>query len=162
MKYVLILAGGKQGDEADVVEGFLSFMVTDEDHYEVIYCYELHLQPRLQGKGLGRRLMGLMEMVGARVGVEKAMLTVFRSNERAAKVYGKWGYGLDEFSPEPRRLREGPVKERSYVILSKERKGFAQEEKCDEHTDACGLQTGDNKPGINSKDKSCNRTASSK
>ncbi len=108
--------------------GFLSFMVTEEDGYEVIYCYELHLQPNLQGKGLGRMMMEVMEMTGSKVGVEKAMLTVFRSNNRAVEAYKCWGYGLDEFSPEPRKLRDGTVKEPSYVILSKERGAFARDE----------------------------------
>ena len=31
------------------VEGFLSFMPTYEDDYPVIYCYEIHLSPALQG-----------------------------------------------------------------------------------------------------------------
>jgi N-alpha-acetyltransferase 40 len=110
-----------------VVEGFLSFMITEEDGREVIYCYELHLQPRLRGKGVGKRMMELMEMIGARVGVEKAMLTVFRSNERAIRAYRKWVYEIDEFSPEPRTLRDDTVKEASYVILSKKRGDFAHE-----------------------------------
>ena len=70
--------------------------------------------------------MELMEMIGFRVGVEKVMLTVFRPIERAVKAYGSWGYSVDEFSPEPRKLRDGTIKESTYVILSKERGGFAQ------------------------------------
>jgi hypothetical protein len=31
------------------VEGFISFMPTYEDDYPVIYCYEIHLNPKLQG-----------------------------------------------------------------------------------------------------------------
>lgn len=33
----------------DKVEGFLSFMPTYEDDYPVVYCYEIHLSPTLQG-----------------------------------------------------------------------------------------------------------------
>jgi N-alpha-acetyltransferase 40 len=135
LKYLLLLLrpvsleAGKGVDkvpERDEIEGFLSFMITEEDGHEVIYCYELHLQLRLQGKGVGRQVVELMEIIGGMVGVEKAMLTVFRSNERAVKAYGSWGYGVDEFSPEPRKLRDGTMKEPSYVILSKERGRFAQ------------------------------------
>lgn len=152
MKYLLLLplplplpllpVEGKDKDKAahlDPIAGFLSFMITEEDGHEVVYCYELHLQPGLQGKGVGRRMMELMEMIGERVGVEKAMLTVFRSNQRAVKAYGSWGYGVDEFSPEARKLRDGTVKEPSYVILSKERWEFAKEERSQEQTDACGF-----------------------
>lgn len=102
-----------------IVAGFVSFMVTYEDGHEVIYCYELHLSPPYRGNGLGKKLMAIVEGVGRRVGVEKAMLTVFRANERAIGMYMGIGYGVDEFSPGPRRLRNGSVKEAGYVILSK-------------------------------------------
>lgn len=35
------------------VEGFLSFMLTYEDGFEVIYCYEVHLQLHLRDVALG-------------------------------------------------------------------------------------------------------------
>jgi N-alpha-acetyltransferase 40 len=117
MRYMLLCQS--QGHKEAETGGFLAFMITEEDGYEIIYCYELHLQPRMQGMGTGKGLMELMEMIGAKVMVEKAMLTVFRSNERAVKAYQKWGYRPDQFSPEPRRLRDGTVKELTYIILSK-------------------------------------------
>ena len=42
LKYLLVKYNHK-------VEGFLSFMPTYEDDYPVIYCYEVHLSPSLQG-----------------------------------------------------------------------------------------------------------------
>ena len=42
LKYLLV----KRGDQ---IEGFCSFMPTIEDEYFVIYCYEIHLAPSLQG-----------------------------------------------------------------------------------------------------------------
>lgn len=42
IKYVLVKLDDK-------VEGFVSFMPTDEDGYPVVYCYEIHLSPTLQG-----------------------------------------------------------------------------------------------------------------
>ena len=101
------------------VEGFVSFMITYEDGHEVIYCYEIHLASHLLGQGFGKHLMSSMEQVGCRVGVEKAMLTVFRSNSKALRFYEKLGYVEDEYSPQARLLRNGTVKEPSYVILSK-------------------------------------------
>lgn len=132
MKYLLVKEMVEDGDvenaleqrgfgsnvDADV-EGFSSFMITYEDGYEVIYCYEIHLSLHLINKGIGTRLMSIMEEIGTRVGVEKAMLTVFRSNEAALKFYRKLGYVEDEYSPQARLLRNGSVKEPSYVILSK-------------------------------------------
>lgn len=105
--------------EKENIAGFMSFMVTYEDGYEVLYCYEIHLIPEVQGQGLGEVLMEKLEGIGRRIGLEKAMLTVFKSNSRAVKFYTRIGYAEDEFSPRPRRLRNGTVKEADYLILSK-------------------------------------------
>ena len=67
--------------------------------------------------------MGLVEEVGTKVGVRKVMLTVFVVNVGARKFYEELGYGVDEYSPGPRGLRGGVVKEPDYVILSKGLKG---------------------------------------
>lgn len=108
----------RDAGDANVL-GFLSFMVTYEDGKEVIYCYEIHLAPTARGRGLGGMLMGRMEEIGRRVGVEKAMLTVFKSNVTARRFYQKSGYVVDEYSPQPRRLRNGTIKDVDYEILSK-------------------------------------------
>lgn len=135
MRYLVLRGGGERGrkgeerdsgteEDGDMdVMGFLSFMVTYEDAKEVIYCYEIHLAPPAQGMGLGKELMMRYEEIGRRVGLEKAMLTVFKSNARALRFYEKMGYVVDEFSPSPRTLRNGTVKEPEYLILSKGLKG---------------------------------------
>ena len=109
---------------ANEIDAFLSFMLTYEDGYEVIYCYEIHLSESSRGCGLGKHLMGVMERVGREVGVSKSMLTVFLENEGAVRFYERLGYGVDEFSPEPRRVR-GRVIRPDYVILSKSLGGHA-------------------------------------
>ncbi|KAJ5201883.1 uncharacterized protein N7498_006546 [Penicillium cinerascens] len=43
----------------------------------------------------------------------------FMSNATAREFYRKGGYVVDEYSPKPRRLRNGTVKEFDYEILSK-------------------------------------------
>ncbi|CAI7663227.1 unnamed protein product [Penicillium glandicola] len=101
------------------VLGFLSFMVTYEDGKEVVYCYEIHLSPATRGRGVGKLLMGQMEGIGRAVGLKKAMLTVFKSNEIARRFYERLGYELDEYSPRPRKLRNGTIKDVEYLILSK-------------------------------------------
>ena len=117
LKYLLVHNKHTNGDPN--VEAFLSFMLTYEDGFEVVYCYEVHMLPRLRGHGLGRYLVELMEGIGSITGVEKAMLTVFVKNEGAVKFYQRLGYAEDDFSPEPRRLRNGVVKIPDYMILSK-------------------------------------------
>ncbi|KAH8786965.1 hypothetical protein BGZ57DRAFT_940063 [Hyaloscypha finlandica] len=74
------------------VEGFVSLMPTYEDGYPVMYCYEIHLSPALQG------------------------------NVRGVKFYERLGYAKDEFSPPPKVLRNGTKVEAEYVILSKDRR----------------------------------------
>ena len=116
LRYLLL----KQDTAAEApVEGFISFMLTYEDGQEVIYCYEIHLTPQLCGLGIGKYLMGLMEGVGRKAGVEKAMLTVFRENQQGLAFYEKLGYSADDFSPQPRKLRNGVIKKADYSILSK-------------------------------------------
>ncbi|KAL4869305.1 acyl-CoA N-acyltransferase [Aspergillus spectabilis] len=137
MKYMILRRGaeshtpdgdseGNNGSEDDGEEdetgdfaGFLEFMVTYEDGYEVLYCYEIHLTPEAQGQGLGEELTSRFERIGQRIGLEKTMLTVFKSNSRAVAFYERVGFTEDENSPRPRRLRNGTVKEVDYMIMSK-------------------------------------------
>ncbi|KAI4196777.1 MAG: hypothetical protein LQ350_006347 [Teloschistes chrysophthalmus] len=118
LRYLLLES--RATDRSDKrIEGFLSFMLTYEDGYEVVYCYEIHLAPHLQGQGIGRHLMMLVEGVGTKAGVAKSMLTVFVENQAAMRFYEKLGYSEDEYSPEPRKLRNGTIKMPTYSILSK-------------------------------------------
>lgn len=123
MKYLVIQEKSHSPDTDDensqMVCGFVSYMITYEDGYEVVYIYEIHLKPVFCGLGVGKVLLGLVEDIGRKVKVGKAMLTVFKSNQRAVKWYDRMGYIMDDFSPIPRVLRNGTIKEPSYVILSK-------------------------------------------
>ena len=131
MRYLILRQGSKatpeniENAEGGTVSstgqllGFTSFMVTYEDGKKVIYCYEIHLSSAAQGQGLGSQLMIRLANIGRRIGLEKVMLTVFRSNEKAVRFYYKLGFTEDEYSPPPRILRNGMVKEPDYMILSK-------------------------------------------
>lgn len=120
MKYFIVRKRTSDSSNSSfTVEGFVSFMVTYEDGLEVVYIYEIHLAPHLRSQGVGKLLMQMLEEMGEKVGVEKCMLTVFRTNEKAVAWYHHRGYVIDEFSPQPRILRNGSVKEPSYLILSK-------------------------------------------
>ncbi|KAI4230946.1 MAG: hypothetical protein LQ349_005921 [Xanthoria aureola] len=127
LRYLLLMHATKQ------VQGFLSFMLTYEDGHEVVYCYELHLSPAVQRQGLGKHLMTLMETVGVNAQVEKSMLTVFVENAIALKFYEGLGYAEDDYSPEPRKMRNGTVKMPTYVILSKSLQEWGTDEEELEH-----------------------------
>ena len=140
MKYLLLTTSdGPNSTAAYRVGGFLSFMLTREDELPVIYCYEIHLWPSLQGRGIGKKLMHLMEDVGQRAGVQGSMLTVFTNNEIAKKMYERMGYGVHDSSPSPRRLRRGRTKEPDYQILWKSLEGAwsdGESEESNEETSA--------------------------
>ena len=118
LRYLLVRRADT-GVDPSPIEAFLSFMITYEDGYEVVYCYEIHLSQHLRGHRVGKQLMGIMEEVGQKVGVEKGMLTVFLNNISALKFYERLGYEEDDYSPQPKKLRGGVVKKSDYVILSK-------------------------------------------
>ncbi|KAL8988573.1 MAG: hypothetical protein Q9177_002377 [Variospora cf. flavescens] len=131
--HYLLVVNPVSRSAASSVEGFLSFMLTYEDGHEVVYCYELHLAPTLQRQGIGMHLMSLMEHAGSRTGVEKSMLTVFMENEAALRFYEKLGYTKDDYSPEPRTLRNGTVKMPTYTILSKSLQEWGTDEEDEQH-----------------------------
>ncbi|EFQ99818.1 hypothetical protein MGYG_02830 [Nannizzia gypsea CBS 118893] len=122
MRYMVLVA--KKNHEAEgslampTVGGFLSFMATDEDEIQVLYCYEVHLAPEVQHKGVGKHLLRIFEDIGKNIGLRKGMLTVFKSNKSAIRFYERLGFTEDENSPKPVKLRNGRVKEYDYMIMS--------------------------------------------
>lgn len=121
MRYMVIRDEMQESDDGTsrAIHGFVSFMTTYEDGYEVLYVYEIHLAAKFRGQGVGKVLLDMTEAIGRKIKLEKVMLTVFKSNNRAVKWYDRMGYTVDDFSPGPRVLRNGTIKEPSYVILSK-------------------------------------------
>ncbi|KAB5584902.1 acyl-CoA N-acyltransferase [Coniochaeta sp. 2T2.1] len=113
LRYILVK------DEDGTVAAFTSLMPTREEGQLVVYCYEIHLKPNLQGAGLGRMLMGYLFTVALNTGLHKVMLTCFVSNNRALNWYRQLGFQTDAISPQQRTLRSGRVFIPDYVILSK-------------------------------------------
>ncbi|KIH87675.1 hypothetical protein SPBR_05235 [Sporothrix brasiliensis 5110] len=106
---------------AEDVCAFTSLMPTYEEGLAVVYCFEIHVAPSLQGSGLGRVLLGFQSIVAHNLGppVEKVMLTCFLSNERALRFYEREGFATDASAPKTRRLRHGKTFVPDYTILSK-------------------------------------------
>ncbi|KAF5027768.1 hypothetical protein F66182_146 [Fusarium sp. NRRL 66182] len=110
LRYILVK------DSDSDIKGFTSFMPTFENHEPVVYCYEVHLKPELQGK-----LMSYVVDVAENIPtVEKVMLTCFVSNASAFTFYQKLGFTKDDYSPRERKLRGGKVVVPDYVILSRQ------------------------------------------
>ncbi|KAF4472302.1 hypothetical protein FALBO_793 [Fusarium albosuccineum] len=109
LRYILVKDGH------DKIQGFTSLMPTFENYEPVVYCYEIHLKPELQGKFMGY-LMNVADNIAT---VEKVMLTCFVSNASGLKFYEKLGFSQDETSPRERKLRGGKVVTPDYVILSR-------------------------------------------
>lgn len=109
----------KDSDLDQSIIGFLSFMITQEEEENVVYIYEVHISEHFRDCGLGRHLFSMVESIGAATDMDKAMLTVFKSNVSARRWYDSRGYEVDTISPRPRKLRGGRSIEPDYEILSK-------------------------------------------
>jgi ribosomal protein S18 acetylase RimI-like enzyme len=83
----------------------------------VAYCYEVQLQPEVQRRGLGRRLMRALEQLAACAGMHAVVLTVLDGNEAARRLYASLGYVLDPNSPDPDDYEEAHA---GYRILRKD------------------------------------------
>lgn len=87
LDYVLMI--GPRGS----VEAFISYVLDDEDDAgrPTTFIYEIHVHPRHQGKGLGRRLL---EQVSSRAS-HGMTLRVFPSNQKAVSFYEAMGFHKD-------------------------------------------------------------------
>ncbi|CAH9061615.1 unnamed protein product [Cuscuta epithymum] len=107
----------KTADDKCQVVGFVHYRFTIEEEIPVLYVYELQLEQRVQGKGLGEYLMQLMELIGSKSKMGAVVLTVQKANVVAMKFYtSKLGYSVSSISPS-RYLGLGL--QTSYEILCK-------------------------------------------
>ena len=103
---------------------FISFQFVSEGPFEVLYVYELQLEPETQRKGLGKHLMMTVELAARKAGFQAVMLTVLKKNIAAFDFYTqKMKYEIDIDSPSQNDDMNAP-----YEILSKivDRKGYAE------------------------------------
>ncbi|MGH2596890.1 MAG: GNAT family N-acetyltransferase [Actinomycetota bacterium] len=59
---------------------------------EVAWLYDIMVEPELRGRGLGRRLLRLLEDEVRTSGVTRIELNVFGDNDRARRLYETVGY----------------------------------------------------------------------
>jgi len=67
---------------------------------DVLYCYEIQLEPSVRRKGLGKVMMKVLELMMNKSDLVKIMITVFKHNEEALEFF-KTGlkFEVDETSP---------------------------------------------------------------
>ncbi|KAG7204019.1 hypothetical protein KM043_001881 [Ampulex compressa] len=92
--------------------GFSHFRFVIDDGDEVLYCYELQLEPLARRKGLGRFIMAALESMAIENKMKRVVLTVFKHNPSAMQFFHALGYKLDKSSPPA-------CYQCDYVILSK-------------------------------------------
>jgi ribosomal protein S18 acetylase RimI-like enzyme len=101
----------------DRLIGFVHYRFVLEEDVPVVYVYELQMVPSAQGKGLGKFLMELIELIACKSQMGAVMLTVQKANNLAMAFYKKLRYVISSTSPS----RVDPLigLEKNYEILCK-------------------------------------------
>ncbi|KAJ8559761.1 hypothetical protein K7X08_003819 [Anisodus acutangulus] len=91
-------AGGM--DDKGQLVAFVHYRFTIEEEIPVLYVYELQLEHRVQGKGLGKFLMVLIELIAQKSKMRAVVLTVQKANMIAMNFYrNKLRYLISTMSP---------------------------------------------------------------
>ncbi|XP_066584971.1 N-alpha-acetyltransferase 40 [Prorops nasuta] len=93
--------------------GFSHFRFDLDAGVEVLYCYELQLEPEIRRKGLGRFMMYALESMAYHNKMKKVVLTVFMHNPNAVLFFRSLGYRLDNTN-----LPTSGRNQLDYIILS--------------------------------------------
>uniref|UniRef100_A0A0E0DR11 N-alpha-acetyltransferase 40 n=1 Tax=Oryza meridionalis TaxID=40149 RepID=A0A0E0DR11_9ORYZ len=101
----------------DRLIGFVHYRFVLEEDVPVVYVYELQMESSAQGKGLGKFLMELVELIAFKSQMGAVMLTVQKANNLAMAFYKKLRYVISSTSPS----RVDPLigLEKNYEILCK-------------------------------------------
>lgn len=107
-----------RASDKDNLVGFVHFRFTLEEEVPVLYVYELQLEPRVQGKGLGNFVMQLIELIACENHMSAVVLTVQKENLLAMNFYtSKLRYTISSISPS--KVNQLIGLEKSYEILCK-------------------------------------------
>merc|ERR1712012_1120159 len=102
-------------NEEGKICGFSHFRYDMDYDDEVLYVYEIQIDPSYQRKGIGRFMMFALEMLAFKADMRKIMLTVFKHNPEADKFFkNTMKYEIDETCP-----IDDVVEQYDYEILSK-------------------------------------------
>ena len=80
--------------------GFLNFRFDMDEGYDVVYVYEVQVDPQAQRMGIGTLLVRIVEKIAFENKITKVVLTSHRKNTVSQKFFReKLGYSDDESSP---------------------------------------------------------------
>ena len=92
--------------------GFVNFRFDMDEGYDVVYLYEVQVDPQAQRKGIGSLLVEVVERIAFENNITKVVLTSHRKNTVSQKFFReKLDYTEDESSPTSEAV--------NYDILSK-------------------------------------------
>jgi ribosomal protein S18 acetylase RimI-like enzyme len=89
----VVTTTNRDGTQSDGIQrrpvGFVYYRYDyePEKKSEVLYVYEIQLEPEVTGKGLGKHLMQILELMALRHKMHWILLTVFKDNKRALNFY---------------------------------------------------------------------------
>lgn len=79
---------------------FVHYRFVVEEDFPVLYVYEIQLEKVVQGKGLGKFLMQLLELIARKNSMKAIMLTIQKRNIAAMNFYiSKLSYKISSISP---------------------------------------------------------------
>nr|XP_024396997.1 mitogen-activated protein kinase 4b-like isoform X3 [Physcomitrium patens] len=106
-------------DEGDSMVGFVHFKFGLEHDVPVLYVYEMQLKRTVQGVGLGKFLMQLLELVARKNNMKAILVAVHKRNSRALAFYnGSLGYKVATRSSSTQKNTQTST-EMNYEILCK-------------------------------------------
>jgi len=86
-------------DSENKIVGISHFRFDLDFDDPVLYCYEIQLEEQVRGKGLGKFMIQILELMAFRAKMNKIMVTVFKDNTEAVKFFTNMKYVTDETSP---------------------------------------------------------------
>ncbi|XP_022907282.1 N-alpha-acetyltransferase 40 [Onthophagus taurus] len=107
--------------------GFSHFRFDLESEIEVLYCYELQIEPEYVGKGLGKFMMQILELIAFTNNMRKVVLTILKNNP-CSNFFKHIKYQIDEPS-----LCHKDEASHPYEILSKVNKKLISTEEMEAH-----------------------------
>ncbi|XP_050354230.1 N-alpha-acetyltransferase 40 [Nymphalis io] len=108
-------------DKNNKLQAFSHFRFDMDFGDPVLYCYELQIEAEGRRRGLGQRVMSVLERLAQATRMRCVRLTALTHNPSAAAFFKACGYSLDETSPPKEEITH-------YEILSKATEAAAMEE----------------------------------